>query len=178
MCKEDMVTRIASRQRKYIKKSLNVVLNDYLSPYHICLEKVKRPTMYVSRMKSIGLEVLQCLHKCSYMRMICIFACVFTCMHACVYSCVYTLIGVYAWMYMCPSMFLILICVCILSSFHPHNHLSPNSPRLMLLFVDFATVNKVYLISSYLKNKVYLILWIFCLLWVFSIQTIYIVLYS
>ena len=47
------------------KKSLNVVLNDYLSPYHIRLEKVKRPTMYVSRMKSIGLEVFKCLHKCS-----------------------------------------------------------------------------------------------------------------
>ena len=35
--------------------------------------------------------------------------------------------------------------------FHPHNHhLSPNSPRLMLLFVKCATVNKVYLILSYL----------------------------
>ena len=50
---------------KVHKKSLNVVLNDYLSPYHILLEKVKRPTMYVSRMKSIGLEVSKCLHKCS-----------------------------------------------------------------------------------------------------------------
>ena len=27
------------------------------------LKKVKRPTMYVSRMKSIGLEVFKCLHK-------------------------------------------------------------------------------------------------------------------
>ena len=35
--------------------------------------------------------------------------------------------------------------------FHPHNHhLSPNSPRLMFLFVKCATVNKVYLISSIL----------------------------
>ena len=43
-------------------------------------------------------------------------------------------------------MFLILICVCILSALHPHNYLlSPNSPRLMFLFVDCATVNKVYL---------------------------------
>ena len=59
--------------------------------------------------------------------------------------------GVYACMYMCTLMFLILICVCISSSFHPHNHhLSPNSPRLMLLFVDCATVNKVCLILSYL----------------------------
>ena len=33
--------------------------------------------------------------------------------------------------------------------FHPHNnHLSPNSPRLMFLFVKCATVNKVYLILS------------------------------
>ena len=50
---------------KVHKKSLNVVLNDYVSPYHILLEKVKRPTTYVSRMKSIGLEVFKCLHKCS-----------------------------------------------------------------------------------------------------------------
>ena len=51
---------------KMHKTSLNVVLNDYLSPYNIILEKVKRPTLYVlSRMKSIGLEVFKCLHKCS-----------------------------------------------------------------------------------------------------------------
>ena len=43
----------------------------------------------------------------------------------------------------------ILICVCILSSSHHYNHhLSPNSPRLMFLFVDCATVNKIYLILS------------------------------
>ena len=36
--------------------------------------------------------------------------------------------------------------------FHSHNHhLSPNSPRLMFLFVKCATVNKVYLILSYLS---------------------------
>ena len=87
-----------------------------------------------------------------YMRMICIFAYVFTCMHACIYACVYARIGGYACMYMCTLMFLILICVCILSYFRTHNHhLSPNdSPRLMYLFVDCATVNKVYLILSYL----------------------------
>ena len=50
---------------KLHKKSLNVVLNDYLSPYHVLLQKVKRPTMYVSRMKSIGFEVFKCLHNCS-----------------------------------------------------------------------------------------------------------------
>ena len=50
---------------KLHKKSLNVVLNDYLSPYHVLLEKVKRPTMYVWRMKSIGFEVFKCLHNCS-----------------------------------------------------------------------------------------------------------------
>ena len=72
-------------------------------------------------------------------------------MHACIYVCVYARIGVYACMYTCTLMFLILISVCILSSFQPHNHhLSPNSPRLMFLFVDCATVNKVYLILSYL----------------------------
>ena len=69
----------------------------------------------------------------------------------CSLSCVYARIGVYACMYMCTLMFLILICICILSSFHPHHHhLSPNSPRLMFLFVDCATVNKVYLILSWI----------------------------
>ena len=81
-----------------------------------------------------------------------IYVCI--CMYVCIY--IYTIcelfayfIGIYlyACMYICTLMFLILICVCILSSFHPHNHhLSPNSPRLMFLFVDCATVNKVYLI--------------------------------
>ena len=50
--------------KRMCTKSLNVVLNDYLSPDLILLEKEKRPTMYVSRMKSIGLEVFKCLHKC------------------------------------------------------------------------------------------------------------------
>ena len=50
---------------KLHKKSLNVVLNDYLSPYHVLLQKVKRPTMYVSRMKAIGFDVFKCLHNCS-----------------------------------------------------------------------------------------------------------------
>ena len=72
------------------------------------------------------------------------------CMHVYTYIRVYAQIGVYACMYMCTLMFLILICVCILSSFHPHNHhLSPNCPKLMFLFVDCATVNNVYLILSY-----------------------------
>ena len=84
-------------------------------------------------------------------------------MHACIYVCVFCArIGVYACMYMCILMFLILICVRILSSFHPYNHhLSPNSPRLMFLFVDCATVNRVYLIYlilSYLKGVVMLFL--------------------
>ena len=75
-------------------------------------------------------------------------------MHACVYICVYARIGVYACMYMCTLMFLILIYVCILSSFHPHDHhMSPNSPRLMFLFVDCATANIVYLILSYLISS-------------------------
>ena len=85
-----------------------------------------------------------------YMRMTCIFAYVFPCMHACAYFCFYALIDVYECTYMCTLMFLILICVCILSSFRPHDHhLSPDSPRLMFLFVDCATVNKVYLILTY-----------------------------
>ena len=56
-------------------------------------------------------------------------------------------------MYMCTLMFLILILVYISSSFHPHNrHLSHNSPRLIFLFVDCATVNKFYPILSYLGS--------------------------
>ena len=87
-----------------------------------------------------------CLEDISiHMRMICIFTYVFTCMNACVYLCVYALIVIYACMYMCTLMFLILICVCILSSFHDH-HMSTNSRRLIFLFEDCATVNKVYLI--------------------------------
>ena len=50
---------------KLHKKSLNVVLNDYLAPHHVLLEKIKRPTMYVSRMKSICFEVFKCFHNCS-----------------------------------------------------------------------------------------------------------------
>ena len=50
---------------------------------------------------------------------------------------------------------LILICVCILSSFHHYNHhLSPNSHRLMFLFVDCGTVNKIYLILTYLIYQI------------------------
>ena len=48
-------------------------------------------------------------------------------------------------------MFLILICVSF-SSFYPQNHhLSPNSPRLVFLFVNCATGNKIYsyLLLSY-----------------------------
>ena len=38
---------------------------------------------------------------------------------------------------------------------HPHNrHLSPHSPRLRFLFVNCATVNKVYLILAYLSYPV------------------------
>ena len=45
--------------------------------------------------------------------------------------------------------------------FHPHNHhLSPNSPRLMFLYVKCATVNKVYLILSYLILYSYIYIYI------------------
>ena len=37
--------------------------------------------------------------------------------------------------------------------FHLHNHLSPNSPRLMFLFIYCATVNKVYLVKSCLISS-------------------------
>ena len=98
-----------------------------------------------------------------YMRMIAyLHMCLLVCMHVCTLVFMHEY-SVYACMYMCISMFLILICVCMLSSFHPHNHLSPNIPRLMFLFVDCATVNMSYLIlsiSSYLilnlPNKYFL----------------------
>ena len=71
--------------------------------------------------------------------------CICVYLYACM-VCVYALIGLYACMYMCMLMCLILICVC-LSCCCPHNlHLSPNSHWLMFLFVDCATVSKVYLI--------------------------------
>ena len=44
--------------KKVHEKSLNVVLNHYLSPYHVLFEKAKRPTMCVSMMRSIDLDVL------------------------------------------------------------------------------------------------------------------------
>ena len=50
---------------KLHKRSLNVVLNDHLSPYHVRLWEVKRPAMYVSRMKSIIFEVFTCFHNYS-----------------------------------------------------------------------------------------------------------------
>ena len=75
-----------------------------------------------------------------------LYACMYIRLRLCTNRC----ICMYVYVYM---MFHILISVCILSSFHPHHHhLSPNSPRLMFLFVDCATVNKVYLILSYLTN--------------------------
>ena len=77
----------------------------------------------------------------------------YACMYIRLCLCTNRCICMYVYVYM---MFLILISVCILSSFHPHHHhLSPNSPRLMFLFVDCATVNKVYLILSYQVHPSY-----------------------
>ena len=72
--------------------------------------------------------------------------CLLVCMHVCVLLCLYTsryiCMHVYVYIDVFPSHLHLYI-----SSFHPHNHyLSPNSPRLMFLFVDCATVDKVYLI--------------------------------
>ena len=94
------------------------------------------PVVYILYANDLHISIYIYLYACMYMRL-----CLCTNRCICMYVYVYL-------------MFLILICVCILSSFHPHNHhLSHNSPRLMFLFADCATVNKVYLILSYLIIK-------------------------
>ena len=42
------------------KQALRVVLNDYTSSYHVLLDTVSKPTLYVSRLKSIAIEAYKC----------------------------------------------------------------------------------------------------------------------
>ena len=46
---------------KVQKKALRLVLNDYTSSYSELLEKVNRPPLYVSRIKTIASEIFKCL---------------------------------------------------------------------------------------------------------------------
>ena len=45
---------------KVHKQALRVVLNDYSSSYHNLLDKVSKPTLYVSRLKAIAIEAYRC----------------------------------------------------------------------------------------------------------------------
>ena len=75
--------------------------------------------------------------------------CLHICMHVCIciHAYIYIYIYIYIYMYSCLYIdFIVLICVCILSSFHPHNHLFAKNSKLMFLFANCATMNTVYLI--------------------------------
>ena len=45
---------------KVHKQALRVVLNDYSSSYRNLLNKVSKPTLYVSRLKAIAIEAYKC----------------------------------------------------------------------------------------------------------------------
>ena len=45
---------------KVHKQALRVVLNDYSSSYRNLLDKVSKPTLYVSRLKAIAIEAYKC----------------------------------------------------------------------------------------------------------------------
>ena len=45
---------------KLHKQALRVVLNDYSSSYRDLLDKVSKPTLYVSRLKAIATEAYKC----------------------------------------------------------------------------------------------------------------------
>ena len=48
---------------KIHKRALRVVFNDYESSYMELLKKANRPPLYVSRMKTIGVEMYKCRHQ-------------------------------------------------------------------------------------------------------------------
>ena len=48
---------------KIHKRALRVVFNDYESSYMDLLKKANRPPLYVSRMKTIGVEMYKCPHQ-------------------------------------------------------------------------------------------------------------------
>ena len=52
--------RSLHKPEKLHKKALGLVLNDYSSSYRKLLEKVSKPTLYVSRLKAIAIEAYKC----------------------------------------------------------------------------------------------------------------------
>ena len=50
---------------KIQKRALRVVLNDYQASYQDLLDEVSRPTLYVSRMKAIAIEMFKCVKNIS-----------------------------------------------------------------------------------------------------------------
>ena len=42
------------------KQTLRVVLNDYTSSYRVLSDTVPKPTLYVSRLKSIAIQAYTC----------------------------------------------------------------------------------------------------------------------
>ena len=50
---------------KIQKRALRVVLNDYQASYQDLLNEVSCPTLYVSRMKAIAIEMFKCVKNIS-----------------------------------------------------------------------------------------------------------------
>ena len=46
---------------KIQKRALRVVLNDYQASYQDLLDEVSRPTLYVSHLKAIAIEMFKCV---------------------------------------------------------------------------------------------------------------------
>ena len=53
------------KMEKIQKRALRVVLNDYQASYQDLLNEVSRPTLYVSRMKAIAIEMFKCVKNIS-----------------------------------------------------------------------------------------------------------------
>ena len=53
------------KMEKIQKRALRVVFNDYQASYQDLLDEVSRPTLYVSRMKAIAIEMFKCVNNIS-----------------------------------------------------------------------------------------------------------------
>ena len=53
------------KMEKIQKRALRVVLNDYQASYQDLLNEVSRPTLYVSRVKAIAIEMFKCVKNIS-----------------------------------------------------------------------------------------------------------------
>lgn len=47
-------------------RALRIVFNDFTSSYESLLDKVKLPTLHLSRLKTIAIETFKCLHNISH----------------------------------------------------------------------------------------------------------------